>query len=77
MVLRETLSVAAMGVCAGILPGIAATTIFRAHLYGVSPVEWTSLAPTAAAMLLVSTLIACVSARGWIRAEPMDAIRHV
>jgi predicted permease len=77
MVLRETLTVVAVGVGVGVLLGITATTIFRSHLYGVSPVEWASLAPAAGAMLLLSMLIACVSARPWIRTEPMEAIRHV
>jgi predicted permease len=77
MVLRETLTVVAVGVCVGILLGVPATIIFRSQLYGVSPAEWTSLAPAAGAMLLVSRLIACVSARPWIRTEPMEAIRHV
>ncbi|HEY7387578.1 MAG TPA: ABC transporter permease [Bryobacteraceae bacterium] len=77
MVLRETLSVAAVGVCVGILLGVSATMIFRSQLYGVRLAEWTSLAPAAGAMLLVSVLIGCISARRWIRTEPMEAIRHV
>jgi predicted permease len=77
MVLRETVRVVAVGVCVGVLLGVPVTTIFRSQFYGVSPVEWTSLVPAAGAMLLVSMLIACVSARPWIRTGPMEAIRHV
>jgi predicted permease len=76
MVLRETASIVFIGISLGILLGVAGTVVFRSRLYGVSLVEWTSLVPAAAAMLLVSLLIACLSARPWIRTDPMEGIRH-
>jgi putative ABC transport system permease protein len=76
MVLRETLSVVVIGVSLGILIAVGATVVFRSQLYGVSPVEWTSLLPAAGTMLLASLIIAGLSARPWIRTEPMQGVRH-
>ena len=76
MVLRETMFVAGAGVIAGSLLGVAATALFRSQLYGIGVVEWSVLLPIAAAMLLVSLLVASVSARPCIDIDPLEAVRH-
>ncbi len=76
MVLRQTMLVAGAGVAIGTLLGVGATVLFRAQLYGISPIEWTVLLPVGAAMLMLSLLVAYFSARPWIRIDPMEAIRH-
>jgi predicted permease len=76
MVLRQTMFVAGAGVAIGILLGVGATILFRSQLYGISAVEWTVLLPVGGAMLLLSLLVAYFSARPWITADPMEAVRH-
>lgn len=76
MILRQTLIVAGTGVVAGTVLGIVATSLVRSQLFGIAPVEWTVLVPVAAAMLVISLLIASLSARPWLRVDPLEAIRH-
>lgn len=77
LILRQTLSTAGLGTAFGILLGIGTTMIVRSLLYGIGTVEWFVLLSVAAAMLLVSLLVAYVSARPWLRVDPMEAVRHV
>jgi putative ABC transport system permease protein len=76
MVLRQTLAIAGAGIAAGLLLGIGATILLRSIFYGLSPVEWIVLVPVAVAMLAVSLAVAYLSARPWIRINPMEAVRH-
>ena len=76
MVLRETWRTTGIGIAIGILLGVGVTMLLRSEFYGVSAVEWTVLAPVAAAMLALSALIAWLAARSWIRIDPMEAVRH-
>ena len=76
LVLRQTASVAAVGVAFGLGLSVAGTLVFRSQLYGIGAVEWTVLLPVAAAMLALSLLVAYVSARPWIAIDPMEAVRH-
>jgi hypothetical protein len=76
MVVRQTMSIAGAGVVIGILLGIGGTVVFRSQFYGIGAVEWTVLVPVGAAMLALSALVAYLSARPWIRIDPMEAVRH-
>jgi predicted permease len=76
MVLRQVLSIAGAGVAIGILLGVAATVLLRSQFYGIGTVEWTVLIPVSALMLAVALLVAYFSARPWIDADPMEAVRH-
>jgi predicted permease len=76
MVLRQVLSIAGAGVAIGILLGVGATVLLRSHFYGIGTVEWTVLVPASALMLAVALLVAYLSARPWIDADPMEAVRH-
>jgi predicted permease len=77
MVLRETAVVAGAGIGFGLLLGIAATIALRSQLYRVGAVEWAVLIPAGAAMLALSLLTACISARPGLSADPIEAVRHV
>jgi predicted permease len=76
MILRQTMVVAGAGVAIGSLLGVGGTILFRSELYGISAVEWTVMAPVGTGMIIASLAIAYVSARPWIRIDPMDAVRH-
>jgi len=76
LVLRQTLLVAGTGVFLGALLGVVATILFRSQFYGISAVEWIVLIPAGAAMLVLSLLVAFVSARPWLRIDPMESVRH-
>ena len=77
MILRQTLSIVGAGVVIGLLLGIGAAVLLRSEFYRISAVEWTVLAPVAVAMLAVSLVVAWLSARSWIRIDPMEAVRHI
>lgn len=76
MVLRQTLTVAGVGIAIGVLLGVAVTVIFQSQFYGISRVEWSVLLPVTAAMLVLSLLVASLSARPWITVDPMESVRH-
>jgi predicted permease len=76
MVLRQTTLVAGTGVAVGTLLGIGGTILFRDQFYGIGAVEWTVLVPVGVAMMLVSLVIAYLSARPWITINPLEAVRH-
>ena len=76
MIFRQTLFVAGTGVAAGIILGVVATILLRSQFFGIGAVELSVLLPVAAAMLAVSLAVAYVSARPWIKVDPMEAVRH-
>lgn len=76
MVLRETVRVTAIGTAVGVFPGIAATSLLRAQLYGIRPIEWWVLILVSGGMLVVSMIVAYLSARPWTAVDPMEALRH-
>ena len=76
MVLRQTMIIAGAGTLLGTLLGVGGTVLFQSQLYEVSAVEWTVLVPVGGAMMLLSLVIAYLSARPWISVNPMEAVRH-
>lgn len=76
MVFRQTLVVSGAGVVAGLLLGVAITVLARSLLYNVGAVEWAVLLPVAVAMVSISIAVAYLSARPWLRVDPMEAVRH-
>jgi hypothetical protein len=65
-----------MGIGIGILCCLPATILFRSYFYGIGPTEWPVLIPVGVGMLLLSLGIAYVSAKPWLNADPMQAVRH-
>jgi predicted permease len=76
MIFRQTLLVAGAGTTIGVALGVVATILLRSQFFGIGAVELSVLIPVAAAMLAVSLLVAYVSARPWIKVDPMEAVRH-
>jgi len=76
MLLGEVVPVAGTGIAIGILLGVGATVLLRSRFYGIGAVEWTVLVPVSAAMLTFSLMVTWLSARPWIEANPMEAVRH-
>jgi ABC-type antimicrobial peptide transport system permease subunit len=60
----------------GVLLGVGITLVVRSELYQIGTVEWIVLVPVAVAMAGISLLVAYFSARPWLRADPMEAVRH-
>jgi ABC-type antimicrobial peptide transport system permease subunit len=76
MVLRETSVVVGAGIVAGMLAGIAATLLLRSQFYGISAVELLVLLPVGAGMLVLSLVLAYLSARPWTMIDPLESVRH-
>jgi predicted permease len=76
MILRQTTVVTATGVGLGIAGGIIASTLVRSQLYGIRPVEWTVFLAVGLTMGVVTVLTAYSAARQWVRADPMESVRH-
>jgi predicted permease len=76
MILLQTSAVTAAGICVGIVGGIIASTLVRSQLYGIHPVEWSVFLAVALAMGGMTVVTAYSAARPWMRADPMDSVRH-
>jgi macrolide transport system ATP-binding/permease protein len=76
MILQQTTAVTAVGVGLGIICGIIATAVVRSQLYGIHSVEWTVFLAVAFTMGLMTMLTAYSAARPWMRADPMESVRH-
>jgi ABC-type antimicrobial peptide transport system permease subunit len=76
MILRQTTFVTAIGVCLGIIGGIGASTLVRSQLYGIRPVEWLVFVAVALTMGAMAVLTAYSAARPWMKADPMESVRH-
>jgi ABC-type antimicrobial peptide transport system permease subunit len=76
MILRQTSVVTAAGVCLGIVGGIIASVLVRSQLYGIHPMEWSVFFAVALAMGAMTLFTAYSAARPWMRADPMESVRH-
>lgn len=76
MILRQTTVVTTAGVCVGIVGGITAGALVRSQLYGIRPMEWGVFFAVALAMGVMTTLTAYSAARPWLRADPIESVRH-
>jgi len=74
--LRQTAMISGVGVSVGLFLGIAATILLRSQFYEIRAVELHVLVPVGFAMAVISTAIAYVAARPWIKVNPLEAIRH-
>ncbi len=76
MILRQAAIVTATGVCLGIVGGIIASALVRSQLYGIRPVEWMVFLAVALTMGGMTLFTAYSAARPWMRANPMESVRH-
>jgi len=58
------------------LLGVGATVLLRSRFHGIVAVEWTLLTPVSIGMRGISLLVAYLSARAWIRVDPVEAVGH-
>ena len=76
MILRQTSMVTAAGVALGIIGGLVATLLVRSLLYEIHTVEWFVLLAVALTMGGMTLFTAYSAARPWMRADPMESVRH-
>ncbi len=76
MILRQTSMVTAAGVALGIIGGVIATLLVRSLLYEIHTVEWFVLLAVALTMGGMTLFTAYSAARPWMRADPMESVRH-
>ncbi len=76
MILREGLTMASVGVIAGVAVGLALTRLISAMLYGLKPTDPGTISAAALLLLGLAVLAGWVPARKASRVDPMVALRH-
>jgi predicted permease len=76
MVLREAMVLTAIGIAVGVPVGVAAATLIRHQLFGVSTINPESLAVAAATLTVTALLATWVPARRAASAAPLEALRE-
>ena len=76
MILRQTSVVTAAGIVCGLAAGALASALVRSLLFGVRPVEWFVFLAVAVLMGGINLFTAYSAARPWLRADPMESVRH-
>jgi len=75
MVLRETLTLAAIGVAIGLAGAYAVTRLIQAQLFGVQPTDLLTMAAASLAIAAVTALAGYIPARRATGIDPMRALR--
>jgi predicted permease len=75
MVLRDSLVLAGIGLCAGVPAALAGTRLLEALLYGLPPRDALTLSAAAALMIGLALIAGYVPARRAARIDPMVALR--
>jgi predicted permease len=76
LTLRQGLSTALLGLAAGLLLALAATTLLRGALYGVAPYDPVDLAAVTLLLAVVAGLAAWLPARRAAKVDPAVALRQ-
>jgi predicted permease len=76
MVMRESLTLAALGVAMGIPVSLAAARLIESELYGLKATDPATLALAALVMIAVAALAAYIPARRASKVDPMVALRY-
>lgn len=76
MILRQTSAVTAAGIVLGLAGGAVASVLVRSLLFGVRPVEWFVFLTVALVMGGMNLFTAYSAARPWLRADPLESVRH-
>ena len=75
MVLRETLTLAAIGMAIGLAAALAATRLIQAQLFGVQPTDLLTMSAASLGIAAVTALACYVPARRATAIDPMNALR--
>jgi ABC-type antimicrobial peptide transport system permease subunit len=75
MIIRETLTLALIGVAVGVPCGIASSKLIAGMLYGVSPHDPLTLFAVSLVLLGIAAIAGLVPARRAMRLDPMLALR--
>jgi predicted permease len=75
MVLRETLTLAALGVAAGLIAAFGLTRLIQAQLFGVQSTDLLTMAAAALGIAAVTALAGYIPARRATTIDPMNALR--
>jgi predicted permease len=75
MVLRETLTLAGIGVVVGLASAFAATRVIQAQLFGVAPTDLLTMAAAAGGIAAVTALAGYIPARRATGIDPTSALR--
>jgi ABC-type antimicrobial peptide transport system permease subunit len=76
MVLRQAFALVLAGVAVGLPAAMGASRLLETFLFGVRPMDPTTLALAALVMFAVAALAAYLPARRASRIDPMTALRH-
>jgi ABC-type antimicrobial peptide transport system permease subunit len=76
LVLRQGLTLAAVGVVLGLLGAAWLTRVLQAQLFGIAPTDPLTFAAVAAGLLAVATIATLVPALRATRINPIQALRY-
>jgi predicted permease len=75
MVLRETLTLSAVGIVIGLAGALAVTQLIRAQLFGVAPTDVLTLAAAVFGIAAMTVMSGYIPARRATAVDPMNALR--
>jgi len=75
LVLRDGLSIVAIGIVAGILVSVAATRVLSGLLYGITPTDAETYALASIALVVMAVIAAWVPARRAATVDPLISMR--
>ena len=76
MVVKTGMSLAAIGVVAGLVGSFAITRLMASLLFGISPTDVVTFTLVAAGLLLVALLACYIPARRATKVDPLVALRY-
>jgi predicted permease len=76
MVMKETLSLAALGLLPGLLASLIATRLIASQLFGVSPSDWLTLSAATVFLVAVAALAGYLPARRASRIDALAALHY-
>jgi putative ABC transport system permease protein len=76
MVLRQSMTLVAAGLAAGVLGALALTRLLREALYGLTPTDPMTYAGVSLLFATVALAAAYLPARRAVRIDPVTALRH-
>jgi ABC-type antimicrobial peptide transport system permease subunit len=75
-ILREALTITAIGVAIGLPVAFALGHLIRSFFYGIEPHDPLTITGTIMIMVMVTTLAAWIPARRAAKIDPMEALRY-